>query len=344
MHAQMSVAHQEHLLQVARLDRAYQEAQTRLLQSLFAGIAAPPPAAQRTFSRRDLEIHASGLISEVFGPSFKIQDGYRRQVRMPEPPLLLSDRVVSLIGEPGGMGVGSIITETDVTADAWYLHQGRMPAGITIEAGQADLMLISWLGVDSLNRGDRVYRLLGCDLSFHGNLPRVGETLRYDIHVDSHASHADVRIFFFHYDCTSGAERRLTVRNGQAGFFTDEELAGSEGILWVPETGSHTPQENARLDSSPQTTSRRSFDIEHLRAFAEGRTFDCFGNGFERTFTHSRTPRTQTSRMQLLQRVPVFDPEGGPWKRGYLRAEWTVRSDDWFLPATSRTIHVCLEH
>ena len=76
-----------------------------------------------------------------------------------------------------------------------------MPAGILIESGQADLMLISWLGVDLHNRGDRVYRLLGCELTFHGQLPAIGETLRYEISIDGHARHGDVGLFFFHYDC-----------------------------------------------------------------------------------------------------------------------------------------------
>ena len=57
-----------------------------------------------------------------------------RQVRMPEPPLLLADRVTGLDAEPGSMGKGTIWTETDVTHDAWYMHDGRMPAGIMIES------------------------------------------------------------------------------------------------------------------------------------------------------------------------------------------------------------------
>ena len=69
-------------------------------------------------------------------------------------------------------------------AKAWYVSEGRMPVGITIESGQADLLLISWLGADALNRGERVYRLLGCDLEFCSGLPAVGETLRYEISVD----------------------------------------------------------------------------------------------------------------------------------------------------------------
>ncbi len=100
---------------------------------------------------------------------------------MPEPPLLLVDRVVDLTGEPNSLGLGSIVTETCVTPDAWYLHQGYMPAAFAVESGQADLLLISWLGIDRFNQGQRVYRLLGCDLVFHEGLPKAGETLRYDI-------------------------------------------------------------------------------------------------------------------------------------------------------------------
>jgi acyl transferase domain-containing protein/3-hydroxymyristoyl/3-hydroxydecanoyl-(acyl carrier protein) dehydratase/1-acyl-sn-glycerol-3-phosphate acyltransferase len=331
LHAEISKVHQEHLQQLVRMDVAFQQTQARILQTLSGRAVSRPIASRRAFSRPELEIHASGKISEIFGPSFQVQDQFVRQVRMPEPPLLLADRVVELTGEPGSMGLGSITTETDVRADSWYLHCGRMPAGITIESGQADLMLISWLGVDKINKGNRVYRLLGCDLAFSGGLPRIGETLHYEIHVDSHAAHAGVRMFFFHYDCTSNGVPRLTVRNGQAGFFTDDELANSEGVLWAAEGGAHTPTGKARMEQTSAATLFRSFDIEQIRAFAAGRIADCFGPEFEKSFTHSRTPCIQGERMQLLQTVPIFDPQGGPWQRGYLRAEWRIDPEDWFF-------------
>ena len=73
---------------------------------------------------------------------FEGQDHYTRQVRMPEPPFLLADRVTGIDAEPRSMGTGTIWTETDIESDSWYLHQGRMPGGLMIEAGQADLLLI----------------------------------------------------------------------------------------------------------------------------------------------------------------------------------------------------------
>lgn len=289
----------------------------------------PPGPSRRTFARADLEVHASGRISQIFGPAFAGQDAFTRQVRMPEPPLLLADRVVGLTGEPGSMGRGTVQTETDVTEDAWYLHERRMPAGILIESGQADLFLISWLGVDALNRGERVYRLLGCDLTYHGSLPVPGETLAYDIHVDGHARQGEVRLFFFHYDCVNGGRPQLTVRNGQAGFFADEELAATGGVLWDAETGEH--EEDARVDRGPRPTSRSTFDEDAVRAFSEGRAEACFGPGFERAETHVQPPRIQDGRMRLFDRVTRLDPAGGPWGRGYLKAVRTLRPDDWFF-------------
>ena len=166
----------------------------------FANAAYIEPTGPK-FSKEQLEILASGKISDVFGEMFKIQDDFSRQVRLPEYPLLLADRITGLKAEPGSMGKGIIWTETDVKADAWYINDIYMPAGVTVESGQCDLTLVSYLGADFKNKGKRVYRLLGCDLIYYGEPPRVGDTLCYQIHVDGHANIGETRIFFFRYDC-----------------------------------------------------------------------------------------------------------------------------------------------
>ncbi|MFC3800493.1 beta-ketoacyl synthase N-terminal-like domain-containing protein [Cohnella sp. GCM10012308] len=282
------------------------------------------------FTRGQLEVLASGRISDVFGPAFAGQDGYAVQVRMPEPPLLLADRVVALEGEPLSMGRGSIRTETDVLNDSWYLHKGRMPFGIMIESGQADLLLISWLGIDRLNRGERAYRLLGCELTFHGSLPAPGETLSYDIRVDSHAKHGDIRLFFFNYDCTDGqGRRRMTMRQGQAGFFTKEELRESAGVIWDP--AKVEIEANARLDAPHVLNAKTRYTPDEVRAFAAGDLYGCFGEGFAFAQTHTCSPSIQSGRMLLLDEVTVLEQGGGPLGRGYLRAETALSGDEWFF-------------
>jgi 3-oxoacyl-(acyl-carrier-protein) synthase/3-hydroxymyristoyl/3-hydroxydecanoyl-(acyl carrier protein) dehydratase len=303
-------------------------------ERMRAAPATTAPATARLpgpkFNRAQLEHLASGNISEIFGAQFAPQDQYARQTRMPTPPLLLADRVTGIDAEPASMKLGKMWTETDVRADAWYLtDEGRVPAGVMIECGQADLLLISYLGIDLLNRGERVYRLLGCDLTYSGGMPQAGETLAYDIHVDGHAQQGDVRLFFFRYDCRVNGQLRLQMRNGQAGFFTDAELKDSGGVLWDP--ASEPYQGTGPLDPPAVVCSKRRFTREEVRAFAEARPVDCFGPGWEWTRTHVRTPRISSGQMLFLDEVSEFDPKGGPWGRGYLRAETPIAPTDWFF-------------
>jgi 3-hydroxymyristoyl/3-hydroxydecanoyl-(acyl carrier protein) dehydratase len=293
-----------------------------------ATLAGGLPVGPR-FGRAELETLAGGRISSVFGALFEKQDAYARQVRMPEPPLLLADRVLGIDAKPGELGLGTIWTETEVRPDSWYLHEGRMPAGIVVESGQADLLLISWMGIDFHNRGERIYRLLGCELTLHGPLPVPGDTLTYDIHVDGHAQQGGVRLFFFHYDCRIGGKLRVSVRGGQAGFFTDEELSASAGVLWS--AADAQPTQGIRVPPPPVRCTKKRLSTSELRAFVEGRLGECFGAGFELADVHTRTPSIQGGRMQLVDEVEELDPEGGPWRRGYLRARLALTPDHWFF-------------
>lgn len=292
-------------------------------------LAGPRSPSGPTFDRAALEVHAGGRISTIFGPAFAGQDAHHRQVRMPEPPLLLADRVTGLDAEPMSMKLGTIWTETDVTPDAWYLHAGHMPAGVMIEAGQADLMLISYLGVDAENRSERVYRLLGCTLTYHGGLPAIGETLAYAIHLDGHAKQGATRLMFFHYDCQIAGKPRLSVRKGQAGFFTDQELANSEGCLWKPQDQKIVA--DPRLDPPYQKPEASEFDAAKVAAFAAGRPWDCFGEPWKFCKPHTRTPSISGGRMQFFDRVDRLELRGGPWERGYLRATTEILPDHWFF-------------
>ena len=249
---------------------------------------------------------------------------------MPMPPLLLADRVLGIDAEAGAVGQkGTIWTETDIGPDAWYLHNGRVPVGVLIEAGQADLLLVSYLGADFVNKSERVYRLLGCEVTFHAELPQVGDTLHYEIHLDSYAQQGPVRLFFFHYDCFVGDRLIFSVRQGQAGFFTDDELAHSNGVIWDARTAEivSTP----RLDPPAVRCERTSFTAEQVIAFAEGRVVECFGAAFRAAETHVRTPAIARGRMLFFDEVVTFDPAGGPWGRGYLRADDHLTPDKWFF-------------
>lgn len=281
------------------------------------------------FSRKDLEHLSSKNISELFGEMFVKQDSYEKQVRMPEPPLLLADEILGIDAKSGSMGKGTLWSRTVVRENSWYLHRKHMTPGILVESGQADLLLISYLGIDFHNKGERVYRLLGCDGKFFGKLPTVGDVLSYEIRVTGHAKLGDIRLFFFEYECYRNDELLLEVKNGQAGFFTDKELKNSEGVKWTPED--NIPKTDL-IDPLPTPlTNKREFSSEDLVSFSNGDLKSCFGEGFEITKTYICPPKISTGKMLLIDGVQEFDPMGGPWGRGYLKASIPVSPDSWYF-------------
>jgi 3-hydroxymyristoyl/3-hydroxydecanoyl-(acyl carrier protein) dehydratase/malonyl CoA-acyl carrier protein transacylase len=285
---------------------------------------ARPP--EPLLDREQLERLAEGEVPAALRDRFAI-DGRTPGTRLPEPPLLPADRVLDISGEPCPIGKGTIRTETDVRTGSWYVDGGgRMPAGLVAEGGQADLLLLAWLGADRHAGDGRVYRPLGMDLTFHGSPPPTGTTARYDVSVDGPGEDGEVPLFFFHSRCEAEGQPLLTVDNGHGGYFTAAELARAAGVDWTPATD---PPEGRWCP--PAAATKTSFGFGEVRAFAEGRPDACFGPGWAGTRAHLRTPRPGSGRLQLLHRVPVFDPAGGPWRRGYLRAEFTVSPQEWFF-------------
>ena len=144
---------------------------------------------------------------------------------------MLVDRILSVEGEPRSLTRGKLVTEHDVRPGAWYLDAGRAPVCISVEAGQADLFLAGYLGIDFVTRGVRMYRLLDATVTFHRSLPRPGETIRYEIEIERFIRQGDTWLFAFKFDATIAGEPFLSMRDGRAGFFTLEEVRNSGGIV-----------------------------------------------------------------------------------------------------------------
>ncbi|RGP39569.1 hypothetical protein BPTFM16_02785 [Altererythrobacter insulae] len=82
-------------------------------------------------------------------------------------------------------------TEYDIPVDAPFLIDGQIPWSVSVESGQCDLLLIAYIGIDFQAKGERVYRLLDCELTFLEEMAFGGETLRYEIHIDSYAKNGE---------------------------------------------------------------------------------------------------------------------------------------------------------
>ena len=153
------------------------------------------------FDYHDLLELAGGSIANVFGAEYAEIDSYRRCVRLPMEPYLLVSRVTQLDAKLGEFKPSTITTEYDIPENAWYTTDGQIPWAVAVESGQCDLMLISYLGIDFDCKGEQVYRLLDCTLTYLDDMPLEGQTLRYEISINSFAKHDQNLLFFFNYEC-----------------------------------------------------------------------------------------------------------------------------------------------
>ena len=305
--------------------------------SAIAAIRPPAPLQEpsadgipRALDRAACLEFGRGLVGRVLGPRFAEADAYPTRVRLPDEPLMLVDRILQIEGEALSLSHGRVVTEHDIHRGAWYLDCGRIPTCIAVEAGQADLFLSGYLGIDFQTRGRSMYRLLDAKVCFHRGLPGADEVIRYDIRIERFFRQGDTWLFKFAFEATVNGEPLLTMTEGCAGFFSQQELAGGKGIVRTaldlkPVAGKRAPDWEPLVAIGVE-----SYTQEQLDALRAGDLAACFGQAF------AGLPLTDPvtlpgGRMKLVHRIAHLDPQGGRFGLGLVRGEADIHADDWFL-------------
>ena len=273
---------------------------------------------------------ATGSAAKVLGNEFAAVDNYRARVRLPDEPLMLVDRIISIEGEKCSLGSGRIVTEHDVLPGAWYLDGGHAPVCISVEAGQADLFLCSYLGIDLAVKGERTYRLLDATVKFHRGLPQPGEVIRYVINIERFVKQKETYLFFFNFEGYIGETHLISMHDGCAGFFTEEEVNNSGGIILTEKDT--LPAEGKKPSDWKELAPfhAESFDEDTLELLRHGNLSGCFGPSFE-GIKLTDSLWLPGGRMKLIDRILSIDSEGGRFGLGIIRAEADIHPDDWFL-------------
>ena len=122
--------------------------------AVSTAVPKPQAASRKIALDRDACLEfARGSVAKVLGAEFGKVDTFPTRVRLPDEPLMLVDRIVEIKGKARSMTNGSVVTEHDIHPGAWYLDCGRIPTCIAVEAGQADLFLSGYLGIDFHTEG-----------------------------------------------------------------------------------------------------------------------------------------------------------------------------------------------
>jgi PfaB family protein len=286
--------------------------------------------SRTTFNRAMCFEFARGSVGRMLGSDFAEVDRFPTRVRLPDEPLMLVDRIISVEGEARSMTHGRVVTEHDIHPNAWYLDGGRIPTCIAVEAGQADLFLSGYLGIDFITRGLAVYRLLDAVVTFHRGLPGPGETIHYDIRIERFFRQGNTWLFRFFFEATVNGQPLLSMRDGCAGFFSQQELDAGKGIvrpaLDLRPTVGIRPADWRDLVSM----AREGYDAAQLDRLRDGDLAGCFGPQFA-GLAIARPLTIPGGRMRLVHRVNEIDPHGGRCGIGIIRAEADIHPDDWFI-------------
>jgi len=288
------------------------------------------PTSEPLFSRRQCLEFATGSVGSVLGPEFARVDSYPARVRLPDEPLMLVDRILTIEGQKGVLGPGRIVTEHDVLPGAWYLDGGHAPVCISVEAGQADLFLCAYLGIDLVVAGKRNYRLLDATVKFHRELPVPGETIHYEIDISKFMRQEETYLFLFSFKGYINDVPLITMTNGCAGFFTAEEVTNSGGILLTEEEIQPVAGKKPADWQEVVPLQKERYDDLALEALREGDLEGCFGRQFS-DIALAESLRLPAGRMKLIDRILDLDPTGGKYGSGFIRAEADIHPDDWFL-------------
>ncbi len=288
------------------------------------------------YSQEDLVEFATGKIANVFGPEYAAIDTYSRRVMLPMDPYLLVSRVTGINAKLGEYKPSTMQTEYDIPYDAWFTTDRQIPWAVSVESGQCDLMLISYLGIDLQNKGKQIYRLLDCTLDFVDDLPFEGQTLRYDISINSFVNSGNNLLFFFSYRCYVEDRLVLKMDNGCAGFFSDEELAAGNGVVYSKSELAARTKIKKRYFTPLLNTDKTSYSKEDLMHLSNGDIEKCFGN--ESYFANGRNPslRLPPEKILMLDRITSLDLTGGAYGLGYIEAEKDLNPNDWYFPCHFR--------
>ncbi|MEZ6140320.1 MAG: hypothetical protein R3B84_07095 [Zavarzinella sp.] len=313
--------------------RAYSQSNTNYVQfTATTGLAeqVSTDLVPRHLTYEQCVEFARGQVGKVLGRRFAEIDRFPTRVRLPDGPLMLVDRILAIEGEPLSMSHGRVVTEHTVHAGRWYLDAGRIPTCVAVEAGQADLFLSGYLGIDFQTKGLACYRLLDATITFHRGLPVIGDRIEYDIFIDQFFQQGSTYLFRFRFESTVNGEPLLSMQQGCAGFFTDEELASGKGIVHTaldrrPQQGKLPPNWRPYAGGQPSLLNR-----DQVNALRAGDYRTAFGVEFAHLLINNPMKLPQ-GMLKLVDSISAIDFTGGKYGCGLIRGEADIHPDDWYL-------------
>jgi len=272
----------------------------------------------------------TGHLSSILGSRYEMVDQYPVRARLPLPPFMFVSRVTAIDAEFGILRPSRIEIEYDVPVDAWYLSDGKAPFTIISESSHCGILLLSYIGVDSLFAGKRRFRALSSNTRILSEkLIRAGETVKGIFNITSFTSLNDHTLVFYTYDLFDQSDACIFRMTGSGGFFTEQELKNAKGYLEPAGRTAEKKPESAAYQPT-LTCERTAFDERDIVNLQNGRDDLCFSPSYGQ---YDDPEQIYPNNFKVLSRVPALDKHGGDYGMGWVKGEADIDPNNWIFDA-----------
>jgi 3-hydroxymyristoyl/3-hydroxydecanoyl-(acyl carrier protein) dehydratase len=280
------------------------------------------------FTRSMLEEFSSGNPSLVFGKPYQPFDSDRFMARLPRPPYLLMDRVVSI--EPSQWSLkpdGWITSEVDIHPDAWYFRANRIPqlpyCILNEIALQPCGFLAAYMGSALKSEKDLRFRNLGGKAHILQDIRPDAGALTVRSRLTQVSEVSDMLIEAYQFQVLKNG---TPVYQGQTnfGFFTRDALAAQKGI-----------RDNDLPELYPWDARADTHGVHEIFSDEPPMTPD------DPKKVPWLTAAMPAKALRMIDTIEVFQPKGGPHGLGYIRAAKPVAPGEWFFTAHFYQDPVC---
>jgi 3-hydroxymyristoyl/3-hydroxydecanoyl-(acyl carrier protein) dehydratase len=238
-------------------------------------------------------------------------------------------RVTDIQGEFGQLKPSQLEMEYDIPVDAWYLNEGRVPFPIMTESSHCGILLLSYLGVDEIFKGQLRFRALNSNTKILSEkMLRAGETCRGVFRITSFATVKDITLAFYTYDLFDSEGVQFFTMKGVGGFFREKDLQSAKGY---PDTAVAKDITVMKADFKPfLTCEKHAFTAADIANLQQGRNDLCFGRGY---VAYNEREQIYSDNFRILHRVSHVDAHGGPYGLGLIKGEADIDPVHWIFGA-----------
>ena len=126
------------------------------------------------------------------------------------------------------------------------------------------------------------------------------------------------------------------MRDGCAGFFSEDELSKGKGLIHSKDEIEERKKISEAINKKRKSfvpflkCAKKKFDKQNLLNLTNGDTALCFGKNYETVKNHSL--KFSSKKMLMIDRVTKVDLRGGIYGLGFIVAEKDLNPKDWYFP------------